>query len=293
MPSRFALTAIVAGGCLMAPLQAQKGPALTDILDAAGAYLVDYSQKLGAVEAEEALTQRETSAGAFGTGRTWKAEVVLLGLGNGSVATFRDVFEVDSSKARERDDRLFKLFQQDPRSALEQAQTLTADSTRLALTPAMAVFNAPTLAFEFLRKANQPRSTFKLDSLKTMNGAQVAVLKFSEQSKPHLLQGIEDGAAQGRFWIQVPSGTVRQTELLFTSKAIDVRSTVMYAADTKTGLWLPASLDATYGLTGAGSGAAAVGQAGDNQSYGSHQTVESQVRYSRYQQAPLDLTKLK
>src|SRR5260221_11640182 len=114
MPSRVALTSVAVVCLILAPLRAQKGPVLPDILQAAGKYLVDYSQKLGAVEAEEALTQRETSAGTFGTGHTWKAEVVLLGLGNGSFGAFRDVFEVEGSKAREHDDRLFKLFQQDP-----------------------------------------------------------------------------------------------------------------------------------------------------------------------------------
>ena len=278
MPSRVALASIAAACLTLAPLRAQKGPVLSDILQSAANYLADTSRKLGAVETEEALTQRETSGGTFGTGHTWKAEVVLIGLGNGSIAAFRDVFEVEGSKARERDHRLFTLFQQDPHNAMVQAQTLNADSTRLALTPAMAVFNTPTLALEFLRRENQSRSTFKLDSVKTMNGVQVAILKFSEQGKTRLLQGTEDGTTQGRFWIEVPSGVVRQTELLFTTKSIDVRSTVTYASDPTIGLWLPASLDATYSLTGAGSGgAAAPGQAGDSQAYGSRQTIESQV----------------
>jgi hypothetical protein len=173
-----------------------------------------------------------------------------------------------------------------------QAQQITADSTRLALVPAMAAFNAPTLALEFLRKENQSRSTFKLDSTKTMNGALVAIVKFSEQSKPHLLPGPDDATAQGRFWIDAASGTVRQTELLYTSKAIDVRSTVVFAADAASGLWLPVSLDATYNITGGGSGSSTMGQGTDNLNYGSRQTIDSQVRYSKFKQTKIDLAKL-
>lgn len=291
MKSWLGLALFVAtAGITAAPVHAQKGPALADVLQAAADYLVDYSQKLGAVEAEEALTQRETSGGSFGTGRTWRAEVVLLGFGNGDIEVFRDVFEVESSKARERDSRLLKIFQEDPSQGLREGRKLTADAGRLALVPAMTAFNTPTLALAFLRLENQSRSTFKLDGVRTMNGAQVAILKFNEQRKPHLLQGTEDGATQGRFWVATSSGTVRQTELLFTSRGLDVRSTVIYAADSKLGLWLPVSLNASYNLTGAGSGSATVvGQGYDNLAYGSRQTVESQVRYSKFQQTSVDL----
>jgi hypothetical protein len=293
MRFRPSLALSLAVACFAAAtVRAQKGPALPDVLQAAATYLIDYSQKLGAVETEEALTQRETSAGTFGTGHTWKAELVLLGLGNGDFAAFRDVFDVENSKARERDSRLLHLFREDPAQALREAQKLDADSGRLALAPAMTAFNSPTLGLAFLRKENQARSSFKLDSVKTMNGVQVAILKFSEQTKPHLLQGTDDGTLQGRLWVEAASGIVRQTELLFTSPVIDVRANTNFGLEPKLGIWVPVSLDSRYEMTSGGAGPKQVGQGNqDNTAYRTHQTIECQVKFSKFQQVPVDVSK--
>lgn len=284
----------MAGGVAAATGQAQKGPALADVLQAAASYLVEYSQRLGAVQTEEALIQRETSAGTFGTGHTWKAELVLLGFGTGEIGAYRDVFEVENSPARTPDGRLLKLFRDDPTQGLREAEKLTASSAGLAIAPAMTAFNIPTFALAYVRKANQPRSNFKLDGVKNVNGAQVATIKFVEQGKAQPLAGFEPGKMQGTFWIDAAKGIVQKTEMLFTNSELDVRAGVTYALEPKIDVWLPVSLDAKYEMTGGGNGSATVvGQGQTPNAYRSHQTIESSVKYSKFQQAAVDVAKLK
>src|SRR5262245_25170858 len=165
---------VLVGSVGVVSARQQKAPALPDILQSAANYLVDYSQRIGAVEAEETLIQRETTGGGFGPGHTWKAEVVFLGYGHGDFATFRDIFDLEEKKARDRDSRLFHLFRTNPEAAVGQAQAVTNDAARSAMGAGMAALNTPTLALTFLRKENQERCTFKLDSVRNMNGAQVA-----------------------------------------------------------------------------------------------------------------------
>jgi hypothetical protein len=64
-----------------------------------------------------------------------------------------------------------------------------------------------------------------------MNGAQVAVLKFTEKDMPRVVPTPEDTPAAGRFWIDAASGAVRQTELTLTSRSFTFRATVKYASD--------------------------------------------------------------
>jgi hypothetical protein len=283
----------LAGSVALVPAQQQKAPALPDILASAATYLVDYSQRIGAVEAEEALIQRETTGGGFGPGHTWKAEIVLLGYGNGDFSTFRDIFELEEKKARQRDSRVFHLFRTNPENAVVQGQSLTNDAARSGMGAGMAAFNTPTLPLAFLRKENQSRSTFKLENVRNMNGAQVAIVRFTETAKPRLVPGTDKGTTQGRFWIEVASGTVRQTEILYTDSGVDVKATAMYALEPKLQLWLPTGLDSRYDMTSGGMGGATnMGKATDARQVGTHQTIDASAKFTKYQQTAVDLTKL-
>jgi hypothetical protein len=102
---------------------------------------------------------------------------------------------------------------------------------------------------EYITKANQERSTFKIDSVKKIGDAQVALVKFTETAMPRLVDSPDHTPASGRFTVDVASGAIRQTEFLLTTKMSDMRVVVAYALDPKVVLWLPASTDEHYNFT--------------------------------------------
>src|SRR5262245_15878232 len=98
-------------GLALPAIEAQKGPALEDVLHAGADYLVQYSERLSVVAAEELYTQYETSSGKMGTPKRLTADYLMVGLGGGGLAGFRDVVAIDNRALGAREDRLFKLLQ--------------------------------------------------------------------------------------------------------------------------------------------------------------------------------------
>lgn len=276
---RWFLLALTAVGSASIGIHAQKASA-PDVLQAAADYLVQYSQKLSVVTAEEEYTQYETSSGQMGTPVRLSADVVLVGLGNGGTATFRDVFAIDSKPVRPRDGRLPALFRTPSPPSMQQARDWSEESVRRYVNPNLHILDEPTAALEFLRKENQERSTFKIESVKTMSGAQVAILRFTEQRTPRLMPMPGDAAATGRFWVDVASGTVRQTELGFSSKTFNIRSTVKYAAEPTLGLWLPTEMSQVFDASGQGAGGS--NNMGSGGGYNAHQAFEARASYDHF-----------
>ena len=281
--------AVAAIGLASTRVHTQNGPALPDVLQAAGDYLVQYSQQLTAVGAEEQYTQYDTSLAAGGLPVRLTADFVFIGSGAGGVIGFRDVVSVDGAPVRTRDDRLLTLFTASPGSSLQQARRITDESVRYYRSPNLQALDQPTVALAFLRKENQERSAFKLDSVKTMKGAEVAIVKFTERNTPRLLPSPENGPAEGRFWIDVASGTVRQTELAFPGKSANVRATVNYAADPKLGIWLPVEMLQRVDVY-SGGGMSSMGSVGGA---GGHQGLEGRASYSKFRAVPVDPSKIK
>ena len=294
MPVRWSrwLPLVLAAAAVLSPdAHAQKGPALPDVLLSGANYLVQYAEKVSAITAEEEYTQYDTSSGKMGVPRRLNADFLLLGSGNGVINGFRDVFAIDNAALRPREDRLLALFQAAAPGALDQARQLSEDSVRHYLSPNVNALGQPTAALEFLRKENQERSTFKLEGVKKMDGVEVAVVKFNEQGMPRMIPSPGDAPAVGRFWIDPSSGAVRQTELGLSSKAFNVRSTVKYALEPKTGLWLPAEMSQQFDISGPGSGG--VSNMGSGGGYSAHQSLEARASYSKFRQVQIDLSKVK
>jgi hypothetical protein len=283
---------VVAGMVVIAPgaVRAQKGPALPDLLKMAGEYLTQYSEKLGAMAAQEEYLQYETSSGSMTTPRRVYTHVVWLGRGEGAIDGFRDVVALDQVPVRPKDDRLFALLREPTAASLAQAKQLTEDGVRQYIDLNLHALDQPTLALEYLRPVNQKRSTFKVESVKHVDGAQVAVVTFNEKRADRLLPSVENAAAVGRFWIDTASGTVRQTQLGLGGTWSNLHVTVKYVADPASGLWLPADMvqhvDVACGVSSAVDNVGAGG-------YHTRYTLEGRATYSKYRQIPADLTKVR
>lgn len=280
---RYVSTCVTASvlACSVLVVHAQKGPALPDVLKAAGDYLVDYSKKLGVVAAEEEVTQRDLTSG-LGAARRLNSDFVFAGFDNGLIATYRDVYSVDSQSRRQRDDRLMTAFTTKPAlAAMRDGQEFTEAAAREYASPNLRMLDDPSLAFQFIRKENQDRSTFKLDSVKTMNGAQVAIVRFNEKAAPRLIQAPENAPGTGRFWIDAATGAIRQTELVMSTGNYNIRVTVTLTEDPTLKLWLPTESYQQLDFSSGGGGTNNMG------GYSGRQSLEGRAKYSKFRQGKL------
>ena len=258
---------------------AQK-PQVADILKTAADYLVQYSQKLTTVAADEDYVQREP---ALNLNKRIQSDLVLVGLEDGMVSSFRDAYAVDGHAARPQDDRMLKLLQKPSAQGLEQAQGIGEEARRSYVSPNLGALDSPTMALEFLRGVHQGQSEFSLDSIRNQDGAQIAIVKFKAQPTSTLLPVPDGAATAGRFWIDTATGTVRQTEITVSSKALSFRQTTKYAHDPAVSLWVPTEMLQLFELSSAGTGGFSNMGAGGGM--GSKQSLEGRARYSKYRRA--------
>jgi hypothetical protein len=229
--------------------QAQKtaAPAVADVLKLTGDYLAKYGTSVSGLECEEMYVQREVSGGQLTSTRQIKSDFYLFGEG-GHVDTFRDVFDVVGSAVRPHEHRLVKLFETPTPTTLQQAQQLE-DAGMQNFNRELQQIPKSMGVLEYVVKANQDRSTFKIESVKKMGDAQVAILKFVEQGMPRIVDTPDHTPASGRITVDLATGAIRQTEFLLTTKMADMRVVVVYVLNPKLDLWLPASTDEHYNFT--------------------------------------------
>jgi hypothetical protein len=118
---RAVATVLVGIAALGAPVAAQKGPVLADVLRAGTEYLAAYAPRISGVSLEEAYTMLDVSGGRVGG--TWRltSDVVLLNLA-GKVIALRDPFAIDNNALRPREPRITALLIKPTAAAWEQAQ---------------------------------------------------------------------------------------------------------------------------------------------------------------------------
>jgi VWFA-related protein len=138
-------------------------PELIPVLERAGQYVVGYARAFSNILADEEYRQQghqDNEAGPLIV-RKMRSGVVFITLpGPIPWATFRDVFEVDGNKVRDRQERLARLFQDSPASAREKAKAILEEGARFNLGPIRRTVNIPALALLFLHPENQRRFTF-------------------------------------------------------------------------------------------------------------------------------------
>jgi VWFA-related protein len=204
---------------------------LTTILERAGEYVLSYEESFRNLVAEESYRQwgPDPRTGAGQIARTLRSDLVFVRIpGPLPWGTFRDVYEVDGQKVRDRERRLEKLFFAPNASDFGRAEAILNESSRYNLGEAYRNINVPTLGLLFLRPENQRRLAFERKGTRTIAGLPAVQVAFEEKASPTLVhdRSGSDVPASGRFWIDETRGTVLRTEIeydLETEKA--VRST--------------------------------------------------------------------
>jgi hypothetical protein len=235
-------------------------PSLTDLLARAADYELLFEQKFSNMVAEEKYVQQAPERwSGFSVGnslqtspmlhRQLRSDFLLVKLaGRESWLPFRDVFEVDGVKVRDREDRLSKLFLQPSATALDQAERVVADSARYNIGPVQRNINMPVLALLTLQRNNQRRFRFTLVKEDPKVGSGIWQIAYREESRPTLIHGV-DGAdlfAYGHVWIDAATGSVLKTELLVDDVGLRASITTTFRIDATLGVAIPAQMDEVY-----------------------------------------------
>jgi hypothetical protein len=161
---------------------------------------------------------------------------------------FRDVFEVDGKKVREREERLQQLFLKVPAKAADRAAEIMAEAARYNIGFVQRNVNLPTLALRFLDPSYKAKAFFRKDAEVVVAGTKTWELAFSERGAPTLVQGPSgDAPAEGTFWIEPGEGRVVRSRIRHQVGGATIEVTVTYRPDTKTpGTWVPAEMREIY-----------------------------------------------
>jgi VWFA-related protein len=250
-------------------------PELDAALTAAATYLDRYEQRISAIGAEEQYQQSlvplptsiaagsrrdpVTSAMAGTITRRTRANIMTISMGARGWVAFRDVFEVDGSAVRDREERLSRILQNVTPDSLEHAQKIAAESARYNLSPDTTridrTINVPMTALLFVRGGNQSRSAFRLGKPERVNGVDCVTLQFTERSVPRLIGTADETPAQGTIWIDMAGGgRIVKTELAMNAgdprnPTVRSRTAVTYGRVDRLDVWVPVVMDEDYEVT--------------------------------------------
>ena len=209
-----------------------------------------YEQKLSRWKARGTVVSREVverGEWALESKRELRSDYLLVKAPDlAGWMPFRDVFEVDGDKVRERDQRLQKLFLEAPDSAWDRANEILNESARYNIGYTRNT-NLPTLALMFLHASNRQRFVFRKAGETTVEGIAAWQVDFREQGRPTLVRN--DGAdlpAEGSVWIDPAAGRVLKTLLRLETEPSSAEVLVSYRQNDKLGeIWVPAEMRET------------------------------------------------
>lgn len=249
------------------PSSAEDAPSadLAPILERAARYVLDYEQRFHDVVAHEIYDQtgprdRRKSVGGLplrcGVSfcrRSTRADVVFVRLG-GDIpwGTFRDVYEVDGEKVRDREARIERLFRDTPEGAVERARSLLAESAKYNIGPAARTLNFPTLPLSFLLANNQRRFAWKRRGERRVAETRGVEVEFTETARPTFVTDGDNGeplVARGRFWIDPGRGTVMRSEACFrwAPERAEACLVTEYRPEPSLAMWVPVEMKERYG----------------------------------------------
>lgn len=274
-----ALAAAVAAMLLRpSPVSAQKpaggSPAtVAQIVDRAGAYVVDFHRRLAGIVAEETYEQAARTPSrrplTFGTveRRVLKSDLLLVNVsGTSTWLEFRDVFEVDGQPVRDRTERLTKLFLSPSPEAQQQVLSILEESARYNVGSIRRTVNTPIFPLAFVEPVARSRFRFFRSSdrlpaaakVEVPEGSSIAtpfrvsadawVVRFEEVSRPTIIRTMDDHdlPSHGRFWIEPDTGRVLMTEVIAEDRTVRGTLTVSYQSEPLLGMLVPVAMRERY-----------------------------------------------
>jgi hypothetical protein len=258
-----AATVTAVGGAALA----QPAATAKDLLDKATAYVSEYEKAFSLLVSEEYYVQeirrplnpganlsRANPGGGMQGGdvrsrRVLRSDYLLVQLGPGAGwMPFRDVFELDTGKVRDREDRLTRLFLANEANRFELADRVMAESTRHNLGNVSRTINIPTLAVMFVHLRVRDRFTFVLDGEELVGDRTVQRVRYRETTRPTLIKTTRgrDLVLEGQLWIEQETGAVVKTAMTAADPAVRATVTVTFRRDEELAIWVPQQMDEYY-----------------------------------------------
>ncbi|MEO8681161.1 MAG: hypothetical protein ABI665_19080 [Vicinamibacterales bacterium] len=260
------LTASLVVGASLAS-SAQPADGFHTVLASAMRYVVAYEQKFSLLVSEELYVQelqRPTNPGTNlsrtnpGGGmqapgmikrQVLRSEFLLVQLGDGDGwMPFRDTFEVNGTKVRDREDRLVKLFLNNDAMRFDDAARIMQASTEYNIGNVSRTINIPTLALMFLHPRVNERFVFTDEGEENLNGRVTRRAAYREAARPTLIKTTRgrDLALTGHVWIDPLTGTVVKTDLNAADPAVRASVTVMFTRNDALEIWVPEKMEEWY-----------------------------------------------
>jgi hypothetical protein len=251
---------------LSTALAAQSSP-LDTLLQKGTAYVTGYERAFSLLVSEEHYVQevrrpinpgtnlsRANPGGGMTGGdvvrrQVLRSDYLLVQLGEGAGwMPFRDVFEVNAVKVRDREDRLAKLFLSNDTSRFDLADRIMAESTRHNVGSVTRTINIPTLAMMFLHARVRDRFAFTVQGEETIGSVVASRLAFKETARPTLIKTTRgrDLPLDGQLWMDPNNGAIVKTHLNAGDPALRVGITVTFRHDPDAEIWVPAQMDEFY-----------------------------------------------
>jgi hypothetical protein len=272
---RVSIAAALTTGLASATMTAQ-APSLDQALSRAGGYVARLHLQLSGIVAEEVYVQQIRPGGSRLTRpldlsrRTLKSDLLLVTpAGSNRYLEFRDVFEVDDSPLRDRQERLTKVFLDPATTADRQIRRIIEESARHNIGDIQRNINTPMLVLSFLHPDTQPRFRFRrvagdppqLHELTLGGRADIAVfrastemwtIEFRETRRPTIIRtnGGRDYPAAGRVWMNPETGVVLMSELEMDNGDVGAVINVSYQSEPVLGFLVPVEMRERYQASG-------------------------------------------
>ena len=255
-------TLILVGVLATSADAAQEPLTVDEVVARASAYVEVYVKALTTVVMEEDYRQSNFRRGLTNPTRTrLRSEFLLVRLGEDAVWTgFRDVFEANGRRVRDRQDRLASLFLDDTTTAVARARRIVEESSRYNLGTTSRTFNIPTYALSYLLPSNTARFRFEQDGVGCGDGHPSAWhIRYEEVATPTLTRGYQniDLPSNGRFCIDPDAGTIFETEIELHHPSVgrevpatEAVAVVTFALNPNVGLWVPTEMRERYSACG-------------------------------------------
>jgi len=248
------LVALSAGVWIADTSATAQDPDRESVLHRAATYIAGLERAASGVVVDEEYRQRLSPADPMRNQRQLRSELAAVRMASFEWVVFRDVFEVDGRTVRDRDERLRKLFFEDPKTALERARLVSQEGARFNLQPpdvgVLRTVNNPFLALRFLQQERQPGFEFRLEGTRTVGNVSGRVVRYRERGRPRQINTPDSAPVYGSFVIEPDTGRVLWSEIGLDTRdrrtEITLHVRVTFAEEAKSGQWLPASLDEVY-----------------------------------------------
>ena len=235
-----------------------------DLLPRIHAYVERFQRELPSIVAEEHYVQvvnntNSPSEDGVANGRldvlasgkrVLRSDVLMVTVpGANGWVLFRDVFEVDGQRVRDREDRLLALLQSPDADALAQARRLAVESARYNLGRVQRTTNLPDSALLYLKAASASRMKFDAPLASSpVDGAETVVMRFRETGRPTIVTSLRGSnvPASGQVWAHAATGAIVKIEYKLSDMSTDGVFVVEFAFDELSGLRLPAKMTERY-----------------------------------------------